>query len=289
MKKLSYLFAVAASAACLCACTDVTDALPAEQIPADARSTLGADVVLQWNNEEQTIDGFGVAQAGWSDYLYAHRKRQEIMDVMFGQDGLRLSILRGEVFPHYDETTFNMDEDINLSLDDPFFDIDFNRDENRVAEGIAQRNGQLWIMKKAKQEYGVDKLIFSVWSALAYMKSNGSTSQGFLKRGSYQAFADYLSNFCDAYTAAGLPVYAISPANEPEYAASWNSCLWLPGTTTLGPFIVNNLGPKLRQTHPETRIIFGENAQWSAILGFIMGSKNYVRDILNLNPNLNNS
>ena len=156
MKKLSYLFAVAASAACLCACTDVTDALPAEQIPADARSTLGADVVLQWNNEEQTIDGFGVAQAGWSDYLYAHRKRQEIMDVMFGQDGLRLSILRGEVFPHYDETTFNMDEDINLSLDDPFFDIDFNRDENRVAEGIAQRNGQLWIMKKAKQEYGVD-------------------------------------------------------------------------------------------------------------------------------------
>ena len=127
MKKLSYLFAVAASAACLCACTDVTDVLPAEQIPADARSTLGADVVLQWNNEEQTIDGFGVAQAGWSDYLYAHRKRQEIMDVMFGQDGLRLSILRGEVFPHYDETTFNMDEDINLSLDDPFFDIDFNR------------------------------------------------------------------------------------------------------------------------------------------------------------------
>lgn len=150
MKKLSYLFAVAASAACLCACTDVTDVLPAEQIPADARSTLGADVVLQWNNEEQTIDGFGVAQAGWSDYLYAHRKRQEIMDVMFGQDGLRLSILRGEVFPHYDETTFNMDEDINLSLDDPFFDIDFNRDENRVAEGIAQRNGQLWIMKKSE-------------------------------------------------------------------------------------------------------------------------------------------
>ena len=120
------------------------------------------------------------------------------------------------------------------------------------------------------------------------MKSNGSTSQGFLKRGSYQAFADYLSNFCDAYTAAGLPVYAISPANEPEYAASWNSCLWLPGTTTLGPFIVNNLGPKLRQTHPETRIIFGENAQWSAILGFIMGSKNYVRDILNLNPKITN-
>ena len=48
MKKLSYLFAVAASAACLCACTDVTDALPAEQIPADARSTLGAETFLPY-------------------------------------------------------------------------------------------------------------------------------------------------------------------------------------------------------------------------------------------------
>lgn len=288
MKKFSYLFAVAASAACLLSCTDMNETLSVEQSSVTPRNASGADVVLQWNMEEQTIDGFGVAQAGWSDYLYAHRKRNEVMDVLFGQDGLRLSILRGEVFPHYDETTFNMDADIDLPLDDPFFDTDFNKDENREAEAIAQRNGQLWIMKKAKQEYGVDKLIFSTWSAPAYMKSNGSTSKGSLKRDYYPAFANYLSAFCDAYTNAGLPVYAISPANEPEYAAGWNSCLWLPGTTTLGPFIVNNLGPKLQQTHPETKIIFGENAQWSAILGFVMGSKNYVRDILNLNTRITN-
>lgn len=288
MKKIISMLAVAASTACLLSCTDTTELSPAEQGAVNPRSASGADVVLQWNAEEQTIDGFGVAQAGWSDYLYAHRKRNEVMDVLFGQNGLRLSILRGEVFPHYDETTFNMDANIDLPLDDPFFDIDFNTDAHRAEEAVAQRNGQLWIMKKAKQEYGVDKLIFSTWSAPAYMKSNGSTSKGSLKRSYYQAFADYLSAFCDAYTSAGLPVYAISPANEPEYAAGWNSCLWLPGTTTLGPFIVNNLGPKLQQTHPETKIIFGENAQWSAILGFVMGSKNYVRDILNLNSKITN-
>lgn len=73
---------------------------------------------------------------------------------MFGQNGLRLSILRGEVFPHYDEATFNMDENIDLPLDDPFFDIDFNTDAHRTEEAVAQRNGQLWIMKKAKQQYG---------------------------------------------------------------------------------------------------------------------------------------
>lgn len=288
MKKIFSCLAVTAAALCLGSCADTAEVPSPQQVSVTPRSASGADVVLGWNNEEQTIDGFGVAQAGWSDYLYAHRKRDEVMDVLFGPNGLRLSILRGEVFPHYDETTFNTDADIDLPLDDPFFDIDYNTDAHRAEEAVAQRNGQLWIMKKAKREYGVDKLIFSTWSAPAHMKSNGSTSQGSLKRDSYQAFADYLSNFCDAYTKAGLPVYAISPANEPEYAASWNSCLWLPGTTTLGPFIVNNLGPKLRQTHPETKIIFGENAQWTGILGFVMGSKNYVRDILTLNTKITN-
>lgn len=288
MKKLFSMLVSTAIAACITGCTDTTEVLTSQSKVPFSRSAAGADVTLQWNNEEQTIDGFGVAQAGWSDYLYAHRKRNEIMDIMFGQNGLRLNILRGEVFPHYDETTFNTDANINLSLDDPFFDIDFNNDANREAEATAQRNGQLWIMKKAQQEYGVNKFIFSTWSAPAYMKSNGDTSGGSLKRSYYQAFADYLSNFCTAYEAAGIPVYAISPANEPEYAAPWSSCLWLPGTTTLGPFIVNNLGPKLAQTHPDTRIIFGENAQWTGILGFVMGSKNYVRDILNLNTRITN-
>lgn len=250
------------------------------------RSGASNAVVLHWAMEEQKIDGFGIAQAGWADYLYAHRKRNEITDLFFGQDGLRLSILRGEVFPHYDATTFNLNENVDLSLDDPFFDIDFSADGNEVAEAKAERNGQLWLTRKAKQEYGVDKLMFSTWTPPASMKSNGSTSKGYLKRSSYQEYANYLANFCTAFNRVGLPVYAISSANEPEYAADWNSCLWLPGATTLGPFIVNNLGPKLQQTNPDTRIIFGENAQWTGILGFVMGSENYVRDIINLNPRI---
>lgn len=244
------------------------------------------DVLLDWQDEKQVIDGFGVAQAGWSDYLYAHRKRNEVMDILFGKDGLQLSILRGEVFPHYNMKTFNMDEDVDIPLDDPFFDIDYNKDENQLAQEQAQRNGQLWITKKAKLEYGVDKLIFSTWSAPAFMKTNGKVSKGSLKRKCYQAYADYLSNFCDAYTQAGLPVYAISPVNEPEYAAPWNSSIWIPGFSTLGKFITNYLGPKMEQTHPDTKIIFGENAQWNGILGFIMGSKNYVRNLLLFKPSI---
>lgn len=287
MKKHLLFLALTALVVCLACCTNPSDD-SFLSTNAYSRSAAVPDVTVQWNNEEQTIDGFGIAQAGWSDYLYAHHKRDEIMNILFGKDGLRLNIFRGEVFPHYKEQTFNTDANIDLSLNDPFFDIDYNAEGNAKAKEEAQRNGQLWLMKKAKQEYGVNKFIFSTWSAPAYMKSNGSTSKGTLSRSHYQAFADYLCNFCTAYEVAGIPVYAISPANEPEYAADWNSCLWLPGTTTLGPFIINNLGPKLRDTHPQTKIIFGENAQWTGILGFIMGSKNYVRDILTLNTKVTN-
>lgn len=271
---------VIASAMSLTSCKNNASALSHEQKLITSTTGTKVDVLLEWENEKQAIDGFGVAQAGWADYLYAHRKRNEVMNILFGQDGLRLSILRGEVFPHYNEKTFNMDDDIDMPLDDPFFDLDYSNIEDKEIKEAALRKGQLWITKKAKQEYGVDKLIFSTWSAPAYMKSNGKVSKGSLKHKYYQAYADYLSNFCDAYSKAGLPIYAISPVNEPEYAAPWNSSLWLPGFTTLGNFIQRNLGPKLAQTHPQTRIIFGENAQWTGILGFLMGSKNYVRNIL---------
>lgn len=55
-------------------------------------------IVIRWNDCEQTIDGFGIAQAGWAKELFAFKNRKQVMDKMFGNDGLRLNILRGEIF-----------------------------------------------------------------------------------------------------------------------------------------------------------------------------------------------
>ena len=52
-------------------------------------------IVIRWNDCEQTIDGFGIAQAGWAKELFAFKNRKQVMDKMFGNDGLRLNILRG--------------------------------------------------------------------------------------------------------------------------------------------------------------------------------------------------
>lgn len=298
MKNYAYLIAtLLCSCFILTACSDNT-AIESEQIYALRKSSpqnieTTNEVVLHGEKEEQTIDGFGIAQAGWSHYLYAHKKREQVLDLLYGDKGLRLNIFRGEVFPSYSTTPnvfdFGIHNNIELSLDDPFFDIDYNNNENPEYKKKACRDGQLWIINQLQQKYAnVDKFIFSTWSAPAYMKSNNSSSKGYLKKTHYQDYANYLSAFCKAYKSIGIPIYGISPANEPEYAAAWDSSIWLPATTTLGRFVTQNLGPTLQGEHPEVKIIIGENAQWTGILGFIMGSKKYVQDILRFNKEITN-
>ena len=109
---------------------------------------------------------------------------------MFGNDGLRLNILRGEIFPHYwenkEDKDFNLNDDINIEL----CDSDFNNKSDDLL-----RRGQLWLTLEAKNKYHINKLVFSTWSAPAWMKSNGKVSNGKLKPECYQDFANYLAAF----------------------------------------------------------------------------------------------
>ena len=215
-------------------------------------------ILLHIQKKGQIIDGFGIAQAGWADELYLHHKRTEVMDKLFGDEGLRLSIMRGEVFPQW----------ATDSTDDH-----------------AKRRAQLWLTRYAKGVCNVDKLIFSTWSPPAYMKSNANVSHGYLKQEYYQAFADYLVAFCKAYEEAGLKLYAISPSNEPGYEAPWNSCKWTP--QQMGTFLADYLEPAMKKYCPGVRIIYGENPSWSnpdhPKLQFLSSQK-FVEEIIDAHP-----
>lgn len=220
-----------------------------------------AQIKLCFQDKVQKIDGFGISQAGWADELYQHHKRAEVMDMLFGNDGLRLSILRGEVFPHSPADT---------------------------TDDHLKRAGQVWLTRYAREVCKVDKLIFSTWSPPAYMKSNGKVSHGFLKPEYYQAFADYLVTFCKAYEDAGLKIYAISPSNEPGYEAPWNSCKWSP--EQMGTFLTKHLVPTFKQTCPDIQIIYGENPTWSTARHPMLqgiSSEKFVNEILNQFPEVN--
>lgn len=220
-------------------------------------------ILLHTQKKGQIIDGFGIAQAGWADELYLHHKRAEVMDKLFGDKGLRLSIMRGEVFPQW----------ATDSTDDH-----------------AKRCAQLWLTRYAKEVCKVDKLIFSTWSPPAYMKSNANVSHGYLKQEYYQAFADYLVAFCKAYEEAGLKLYAISPSNEPGYEAPWNSCKWTP--QQMGAFLTEYLEPAIKKSCPGVRIIYGENPSWSnpehPKLQFLSSQK-FVDEILAAHPTMDDN
>lgn len=215
-------------------------------------------ILLHTQKKGQVIDGFGIAQAGWADELYLHHRRAEVMDKLFGDKGLRLSIMRGEVFPQW--PTDSTDDHV-------------------------KRCAQLWLTRYAKEVCKVDKLIFSTWSPPAYMKSNAKVSHGYLKQEYYHAFADYLVAFCKAYEEAGLKLYAISPSNEPGYEAPWNSCKWTP--QQMGTFLTEYLEPAIKKSCPDVRIIYGENPSWSnpehPKLQFLSSQK-FVEEILAAHP-----
>ena len=69
-------------------------------------------------------------------------------------------------------------------------------------------------------------LIATPWTPPAWMKTNHSTIGGSLDTNKYATFASYLKSFADTMAANGAPVYAISVQNEPDFNASYESCLW---------------------------------------------------------------
>lgn len=263
------------------ACTESEDlgVIPESELQTKSAATRGLE--LCWDEEHQLIDGFGVAQAGWSADLFTYPKRDEVAALLFGPNGLNINMLRGQVFPHYWEsetdTTFNTDDDVDMPLGDPYFTTATSDD--------LDRRGQLWVTKIAKELYNVDKLFFSTWSPPAWMKSNNSSIGGQMNEEYYQRFAEYLAGFCKAYKEKGLDVYAISPVNEPNFEAEWNSCKW--SEQALADFIANNMGPTFEREGVNSQIIFGELAQWSTlVLGALnlVSAKKYVENVMDANP-----
>ena len=287
MKK-SYLLLALSGLMFSCADSNELDEMVEESAP-QSRAWYSNEFIVNWNDTGQTMDGFGVAEADVAGQVFAHPKRNEIMGLLFGDEGLNVNILRGEVYPHYsmspDGTDFETDANINLQPGDPYF---ASADENEL-----RRRSQLWISKEAQQVYGVDKLFFSTWSAPAWMKEGNQVNEPFIashgrvKPEHYQDYADYLAAFVKAYKKAGLDIYAISPVNEPNYEANWNSCVWK--EKELADFIAKNMGPTFQREGVNSQIIFGELAQWSTlVLGAfnVVSSKKYVENVLDANPDV---
>jgi O-glycosyl hydrolase len=226
------------------------------------------NIQVNYLETRQTIEGFGCF-AGREKDFFQDARREDIMKELFEQ--LQLSMLRTEVKPSFStrpgERNFNMDANLDIPPNDPYF--------NSADQDEVKRRSQLWILKTACTYPSVKKIVPSVWSPPYYMK----TSLKSLSSDYYAEFAHFLADYVAAYQTVGIPMFAMSPQNEPENIVSpWDVCLWLPSDTA--NFVEKHMKPTFSERGLNTKIMIGESANWafnSLMLGLVswfMNEKN---------------
>ncbi|MCL6457679.1 MAG: glucosylceramidase [Gorillibacterium sp.] len=197
-----------------------------------------ADLVLDPNEQYQTITGFGGAFTEAAAYTLSRispEKRQEAINACFDQkDGLGYSI--GRVHIHscdfaLGNYTYVQDGDTELAT----FDISHDHK---------------WVLPMIKDAIKVRgeaiTLLASPWSPPAWMKTNGEMNNGGqLKAEFAQTWARYYTKFIRAYEAQGLPIWAITVQNEPAAVQIWDSCIY--SGEEERDFIKNHLGPVMHE------------------------------------------
>ncbi|XP_066971336.1 putative glucosylceramidase 3 isoform X3 [Macrobrachium rosenbergii] len=87
----------------------------------------------------------------------------------------------------------------------------------------------------------------SPWSPPAWMKENGMfNGTGGIKREMWQPYSNYIVKFVESYEAEGVPLWGLTPQNEPVMnGGDWhiNGCEW--NTTNMRDWIKTTLGPTL--------------------------------------------
>lgn len=235
--------------------------------------------------KHQEIDGFG-CNFGWAEAVYGCTKREQIMDDLYGEDGLRFNVYRGEVCASSasaDGKTFNFktQENYHLGAHSSEAKTLYKTDEDKFKE-----YAQLWIIDYLCKKKRMDiYYFFSVWTPPIVWKSFSEGEEQNGGSGSFNSeyskeYADFLSSFAKAFKDKfGINVYGISGWNEPDQAmGGWDGCIW--GNQQMADFTMNNLRPALNEKGlKDTKIIYGELPWWANAVTWV---ENALRD----NPGL---
>jgi glucuronoarabinoxylan endo-1,4-beta-xylanase len=160
---------------------------------------VNATVTIDIASRFQTMEGFGGALAFYANFLSDHPNRNEIYDLIFRDLGL--DILR---IGNWYQTSL---------VDAPTVAV--------VAAATASLGH-------------APRLLMSSWSPPASLKSNADTKNGgtlIQQNGAfaYDAFGQWWLDALRAYAARGVRPDFISIQNEPDFVASWETCLFGPG------------------------------------------------------------
>jgi glucosylceramidase len=190
----------------------------------------------------QEIDGFGASLTDSSSWLIYTRlpasQRAQLMRQLFDRNsGIGLSFIRQPMgasdFAREHYTYSNAPGEFSIAHDEAYI---------------------LPLLQQARAINPSLKIMASPWSAPAWMKTTGSLIGGSLRADAAPALAEYFVRFIRAYEAAGIPIYAVTPNNEPLFEPAD-----YPGMEMTAEqqrqFIRDQLGPAFARAGIKTKIL----------------------------------
>lgn len=124
------------------------------------------------------------------------------------------------------------------------------------------RTWLLPLIKAAQSVTGADfRIMASPWTAPPWMKDNKTWNGGKLLPEYYGTFSQYLIHYIRAYETEGIPIWSITPMNEPlGNGANWESTHFTADEMRI--LIKDHLGPALKAAELETLIwIYDQNRE----------------------------
>lgn len=225
----------------------------------ESKSEITETITIKLSDEFQSIDGFGASFTDSSAYLIdkvlSKGDTESVMKSLFdSKEGIGLSLLRNpmgasdyarDIYSYNDLKERHKDENLEK------FSIDHDK------ESI------LPLTKKALELNSDLKLIASPWSAPGWMKDSSMMVGGKLLKEYYKTYANYFIKFIQACQNEGVPVYAVTPQNEPLFVPSN-----YPGMEMLAheeaDFVKNYLKPAFTENLIDTKI-FGYDHNWNRV------------------------
>lgn len=234
---------------------------PQAQAPIRFDSPRAPELTIAVNDavRYQRIEGFGASLTDSSAWLLANKltaaQRQAWLERLFDpQKGIGLNLLRQPMGAS------------DFALEDYTYDDVPAGESDPELQHFSIEKDQPYILPFLKEVLAINpavRVIATPWSAPAWMKSSQSLIKGSLNPEVYPALANYFVKFVKAYQQAGVPIFAITPQNEPL-----NTPADYPGmgmtSAEQAEFLSSALGPAFRAAGLKTKIfIFDHN--WNLI------------------------
>ena len=220
------------------------------QLALDPPDAAPADVTIDTGKTYQTIVGFGAALTDSSAWLIqnalSERQRSAFLREMFGPPpNLNLNMTRLTI----GSSDFSLQ---HYTLDDlPVGEVDPQLRYFNVAANLRD------VIPTVREALAVNpqlRIIASPWSAPAWMKTSANLIGGELLPQFESTYANYLVKYVDTYRSYGIPIFALTLQNEPNFVPVTYPAMELPAATR-ARIIAQYLGPALAARSPATRIL----------------------------------